>query len=135
MPFGHPLALVAILTGDGREGVTRLDLRAGLNTPLLARRVLTEGHQLPRLIPPPPRLAQANFGIGADGEFLFLAVGAVFQPLELSARRLNQQKQAQRIAHLVGLRLRFHLADRNICERHDSRHLPDKWPPFGGHSN
>ena len=57
-------------------------------------RVDTIGNLFPRLIPPPPGLGQAHFGVSAQGDQLLLTPKPVFEAPPFTPGRGNQQEKA-----------------------------------------
>lgn len=84
--------LVDELGCDRSEGVVGGDTVLKLLAHLLYAGVFSSSDLSPRLVPALARIAQADLGIGAQTELLFLALDPVFQPPELSAARLDNKK-------------------------------------------
>jgi hypothetical protein len=98
--FAVPPALRAILVGEGRKGVLRLNARAHLVALFFARGVFAKGDQRPRLVTPLAGVAQTDFGIGPDGQQLLAPVDPVFEPPELAAGGRDQKEHARTVRHL-----------------------------------
>jgi hypothetical protein len=76
------------------------------------------GELLASLIPALAGVGEANFRIGSEVELFLAAINAIFHSPELSARRLHKQKQAERIAQLVGLGARLRVANGDSGQSH-----------------
>jgi hypothetical protein len=99
---------------------------------LFACRILANGHRLAGFVAPPACLAQADFRVGANRQFLLATIYPVLEPPEFSASWLDQKEQAVGITHLVGLWPRLSIADGDVSKCHDFNPFLPKWPPAWG---
>lgn len=76
------------------EGIRRLDPCPDLFALLFPRGIFAQRDQLARFLAPPARLAQANFGIGANGQQFFAPIDAKLEPPEFAPGWRDQQEHA-----------------------------------------